>query len=114
MENTRNDLNHYNAASSSSSLSSTSSKTKRVMTPAIPGMKMTDVRNMLRIIRSKIMHCFSNNQPLYITDRIHSLNSKIQTDMTIQDFCMHFIIGQHNKRHNKGKKQKKIDEEEDE
>lgn len=77
---------------------------KRVMTSAIPDMSVAEVRKALGEVRKRAS-VQTAAQPLFITDPL--------TDtLTVQDFCLKFVCGHHDKRHNKGKR-KHGDEDED-
>jgi len=66
---------------------------KRVVTSAIPGMSVREVRKCLSIVRSQ--WSAAKTTPFYIT-------TPLAPDLaSIQDFSMLFVIGQHRKRHSK-------------
>lgn len=73
---------------------------KRVVTSAIEGMTVREVRKCLSIVRSQ--WAGAKTTPFYIT-------TPLATDLTsIQDFSMMFVIGQHRKRHHSKSAQQKI------
>lgn len=77
---------------------------KRVVTSAIEGMTVAEVRKGLDVIRS----CWKSQQSAdnsHAHDSFHLCNT-IFNGMTIQDFCFQFTLGHHHKRHAKSKKAK--------
>jgi hypothetical protein len=82
---------------------------RRIMTSAIDGMSVAEVRKYLGETR-KGWSAQTLNQPFYITD-------KLSNGMTMQEFALKFQQGHHQKRHNKCRKNNKngsTDEEEEE
>ena len=80
----------------------TDGATKRIMTSAIPGMSVAQVRKALGIVRKR-----ATTELMYITDLL--------TDkLTIEQFCLEFVTGHHQKRHAKGKKTDEISDSETE
>ncbi len=76
------------------------------MTSAIPDMSVAEVRKALGEVRKRAL-VQTPTQPLFITDPL--------TDtLTVQDFCLKFVCGHHDKRHNKGKRKHGDDEDDDE
>ena len=69
------------------------------MTSAIPEMTVAQVRKALGDIR-KAAQLQNEEQPFFITDSVEDL----PRHMSIQSFCLKFVCGHHDKRHNKGKK----------
>jgi len=69
---------------------------KRVMTSAIPNMTVAEVRKALGEVRKRAT-AQTPGKPFYITDMLTE-------KMTMQDFCLKFVCGHHDKRHNKGKR----------
>jgi len=76
------------------------------MTSAIQNMSVADVRKALGEVRKRAT-LQTSNKPMYITDQLTE-------DFTIQDFCLKFVCGHHDKRHNKGKRKLSSDEDDDE
>jgi len=68
----------------------------RVMTSAIPNMSVAEVRKGLGEVRRRASEQ-TNENPMYITDMLFP-------GMSIQKFCLLFVCGHHDKRHNKSKK----------
>ena len=66
-------------------------KTKRVVTSAIEGMSVKDVRRCLNAVRSQWMN--ANTEPFFITNPVSS------DAISIQMFSLMFVTGQHKKRH---------------
>lgn len=73
--------------------SDSSFKKSRSVTSAIPGMSGAEVRKGLAEIRRR----FREQEPMYLTDPLWG------PDLTVQDFCLKFICGHHEKRHSKAK-----------
>jgi len=69
---------------------------KRVMTSAIPEMSVAAVRKALGDVRKRASQQ-TPTHPLYITDRLTN-------EMSIQEFCLKFVCGHHEKRHYKSSK----------
>ena len=67
---------------------------KRVVTSAINGMTVGEVRRCLDHMRRQWSN--ANTDPFFITDMLP------QDAMSIQTFSLLFVKGQHQKRHNKG------------
>ena len=67
---------------------------KRVVTSAINGMSVGEVRRCLDHMRRRWSE--ANTDAFFITDML------TQDGMTIQTFALLFVKGQHQKRHNKG------------
>ncbi len=63
------------------------------VTSAIPDMTVANIRKGLASLREKWKHRSSVN-PLFISD-------KLIAGMSIEQFCMRFVLGQHMKRHAK-------------
>lgn len=66
------------------------------MTSAIRGMSVANVRKCLGEVRRMDQEHTERRIPLYITQTISN-------GMTVQDFCLEFVKGQHEKRHKKNK-----------
>lgn len=66
-------------------------KPKRVVTSAIEGMSVKDVRRCLNAVRSQWMN--ANTEPFFITNPVSS------DAVSIQMFSLMFVTGQHKKRH---------------
>jgi hypothetical protein len=79
--------------------STTNNSKKRVMTSAIPEMTVAEVRKSLGEVRRRAA-TQTPEQPFFITD-------SLTPDFTMQQFCLKFVCGHHDKRHNKGKRSKK-------
>lgn len=78
----------------------------RVMTSAIPNMSVAEVRKGLGEVRRRATE-HTNENPMYITDMLFP-------GMSIQKFCLLFVCGHHDKRHNKSKKvQDEMDDDDD-
>jgi hypothetical protein len=75
-----------------------SSKKKRVMTSAIEGMSVADVRKCLADIR-KQWQDHSVQNPIRGCHEIACI-PKNRTPVMIEEFSFQFISGHHNKRHN--------------
>lgn len=69
------------------------------MTSAIPEMSVAQVRKALGDIR-KAAQIQTEETPFFITDSVDDLPH----NLSIQSFCLKFVCGHHDKRHNKGKK----------
>lgn len=66
-------------------------KKRRVVTSAIDGMSVKEVRRRLNSVRNQWVN--ANTEPFYLIN-------PVSTDaMTIQDFSLLFVTGQHKKRH---------------
>ena len=71
---------------------------KRVVTSAITGMSVKDVRRCLHEVRSQWLN--SKSEPFFITNMLS------HNQVSIQMFSLLFVSGQHRKRHlNKSTKQ---------
>ena len=66
------------------------------MTSAIQDMSVAEVRKALGEVRRRAATHTSQN-PMYITD-------SLTPSLTVQDFCLKFVCGHHDKRHNKGRR----------
>lgn len=75
---------------------SQTSTQKRTMTSAIPGLTVAQVRRALLEVRKKAQK-HTPDDPFYITD-------KLSNGIQINHFCLDFVQGHSDKRHNKGKK----------
>ena len=64
---------------------------KRVVTSAITGMSVKEVRRCLHAVRTQWMN--ANNDSFFITNTI------TQDPVNIQMFSLLFVSGQHRKRH---------------
>ena len=73
-----------------------SSAPKRVVTSAINGMSVGEVRRHLDYMRCHWMN--ANSDPFFITDMILQHEG---TTIPIQNFALLFVKGQHQKRHHK-------------
>jgi len=73
---------------------------KRVVTSAIKGMSVGEVRQCLDYMRHRWFD--ANNEGFFIT---HALP---KDGIPIQNFALLFVKGQHQKRHNKPSKQNAI------
>ena len=71
---------------------------KRVVTSAIPGMSVTEVRRDLDSLRKYWSFCETHGVDI---DEANRLSTKIYD---IQTFCFKFVMGHHLKRHNKSKR----------
>ena len=70
---------------------------KRVVTSAIPGMTVTEVRRDLDALRKYWSFCEAHHHDLDDAFRLSTEKYDIQT------FCFKFVMGHHMKRHNKSK-----------
>lgn len=70
---------------------------KRVVTSAIPGMTVTEVRRDLDALRKYWAFCETHRRDM--DESFHLSTEKYD----IQMFCFKFIMGHHMKRHNKSK-----------
>ena len=69
-------------------------------------MSVAEVRKALGEVRKRASQQTEQN-PMFITDQL--------TDkLSIQQFCLSFVCGHHNKRHNKGKRKKDDDDDDEE
>lgn len=68
------------------------SDTKRVVTSAIHGMSVKEVRRYLSMVRAQWSN--ANNEPFFITNTL-------KDPVSIQIFSFMFVKGQHEKRHRK-------------
>ena len=66
-------------------------KQKRVVTAAIDGMSVKELRRRLNSVRSQWMN--ANTEPFFLVNPVSS------DTQTIQDFSLLFVTGQHKKRH---------------
>jgi hypothetical protein len=66
-------------------------KKRRVVTSAIEGMSVKEVRRRLNSVRNQWVN--ANTEPFYLINHVSS------DGMTIQDFSLLFVTGQHKKRH---------------
>lgn len=66
---------------------------KRVVTSAIHGMSVKDVRRCLSVVRGQWSN--ANNEPFFITNTLQGDSVSVQT------FSFMFVKGQHEKRHRK-------------
>ena len=64
---------------------------KRVVTSAIQGMSVKEVRSCLNGVRTQWMN--ANTEPFFIT------NSLLKNPVSLQIFSLMFVRGQHHKRH---------------
>jgi len=64
---------------------------KRVVTSAITGMSVKEVRRCLHAVRTQWMN--ANTEPFFITNMLE------QDPVSIQMFSLLFVSGQHRKRH---------------
>jgi hypothetical protein len=64
---------------------------KRVVTSAIDGMSVKEVRRCLHAVRTQWMN--ANTEPFFITNMLE------QDPVSIQMFSLLFVSGQHRKRH---------------
>lgn len=69
------------------------SEPKRVVTSAINGMSVKDVRRCLNVVRGQWVNAY--NEPFFIT------NMLTDGSVSVQTFSLLFVTGQHKKRHNK-------------
>jgi len=69
------------------------SDSKRVVTSAIHGMSVKDVRRCLSMVRSQWSN--ANNEPFFITNTLQ------RDSVSVQAFSFMFVKGQHEKRHRK-------------
>lgn len=77
---------------------------KRQMTPAIPGLTVKRLRRALTDVRQYALEN-SPHHPIFVTEKLPSLtDGTIQ--LSIQEFCLQFVRGHHNKRHQNTKKSK--------
>jgi len=76
--------------------SANGAKPKRVMTSAIPDKSVTDVRKGLAEVRLMARRN-SPEMAMYFTDPLQSVG------MSVAQFCMQHVQGQHIKRNKKGK-----------
>ncbi len=67
---------------------------KRIVTSAISGMTVGEVRKNLDAMRRQWVN--ANSESFFITDTLS------HESMSIQTFALLFVKGQHQKRHNKG------------
>lgn len=73
------------------------------MTSAIDGLSVADVRRGLAEVRQMAKH-HTPEHPLFIT-------TELSNGMTSMEFCLRFLRGHSDKRHNKGKRDEDSDEE---
>jgi hypothetical protein len=66
-------------------------QSKRVVTSAIAGMSVKEVRRCLHAVRAQWMN--ANVEPFFITNMLP------QDTVSIQMFSLLFVSGQHRKRH---------------
>lgn len=66
------------------------------MTSAIPDMSVAEVRKALGEVRKRAQ-TQTLTHPMHITD-------DLTANMSVQEFCLKFVCGHHDKRHNKGKR----------
>ncbi len=64
---------------------------KRIVTSAITGMSVKEVRRCLHAVRTQWMN--ANSEPFFITNMLP------QDPVSIQMFSLLFVSGQHRKRH---------------
>lgn len=64
---------------------------RRIITSAIQGLSVSEVRKALCEVRNRELQS-SEKHPLYITD-------VLSNNMSIDEFCLKFVCGHHNKRH---------------
>lgn len=73
---------------------------KRVVTSAIEGMSVKEVRRYLHAVRMQWVN--SQNEPFFITNALPG------DTVSIQRFALMFVTGQHRKRHNNTKPGKQV------
>ena len=66
---------------------------KRKVTSAIDGMSVREVRWCLGKVRSQWQS--ANNEPFFLTNTLDDGN------VSVQEFAVKFVVGQHMKRHRK-------------
>lgn len=77
---------------------------KRQMTPAIPGLTVKHLRRALSDVRQYASEN-SPNDPIFITKKLPSLTDG-KKKFSVQEFCLQFVRGHHNKRHQNAKRKK--------
>ena len=75
---------------------SSSARNKRLVTSAIPGLSVAQVRKMLELIRKR-WQSSSETESFFISEQLPN-------NMTIQEFAFKFVLGHHLKRFNKSTK----------
>ena len=98
------DDNNNNNSSDDEEDSSTAAKGKKIMTSAIKDMGIAETRRNLAKSRKKWK----------MMDHMHLFypSDELEPGLSCEKFNLMFVIGQHEKRHNKGK-QKKFDDDDD-
>lgn len=66
---------------------------QRVMTSAIPGVSVAEIRKALQQVRDR-WRKHSPETPIYLTETLFN-------DMTIEQFAFLFVLGNHVRRHHK-------------
>jgi hypothetical protein len=77
---------------------------KRVVTSAIQGMSVAEVRRGLDVMR-RMWRERTPAEPFFLCDPLFN-------DMQVQEFTFRFVMGHHYKRHNKSRKEEEEEEEE--